>query len=212
MVVVGISTVPDPVLRTNREISRVDNRSVALLSAPGEPEAVSKIDGLIITPLDGNPLTNAQEFARYSISFQKDTHIRILRYTGGAEYVGRRSHRSRYWSACTWHCWSLDSGGVNTDFLAIVDWTGLILFNGTYTRPELSFKIDDFWRLMNRNNFRQIQIANDSLARRIYIALPDPLRNFLLYADYGNGMDAKNIRWSKWIFDANISSLCLIGN
>jgi hypothetical protein len=211
MVVVGISTVPDPArLPATHEVNRVDNRSVALLSAPGEPEAISKIDGLIITPLDGNPLTNAQEFRDILYLFKK---TRTYGYSDTQEEpstwveevidqgIGAPVHGI---------AGVLDSGGVNTDFLAIVDWTGLILFNGTYTRPELSFKIDDFWRLLNRNSFRQIQIANDSLARRIYITLPDPLRNFLLYADYGNGMDAKNIRWSKWIFDANISSLCLI--
>src|SRR6202008_2690304 len=30
------------------------------VSAPGEPEAINSVDGLLIVPLDGNPITNAQ--------------------------------------------------------------------------------------------------------------------------------------------------------
>jgi hypothetical protein len=210
MVVVGINTLPSPIPQMAREVSVVDNRSVALLSAPGEPESVSQIDGLIITPLDGNPLTNAQEFRDILYLFKK---TRTYGYSDTAEEpatwveevidqgIGAPVHGIAS---------VLDSGGVNTDFLLVTDWSGLMLFNGTYARPELSFKIDDFWMLLTRNNFRQIQIVNDSLALRIYMTLPDPYRNFILYADYGNGMNAKTIRWSKWIFDANMSSVALI--
>jgi len=36
--------------------------SVAYLSEPGEPEAFNQVDGVLIVPLDGNPLTNCQEY------------------------------------------------------------------------------------------------------------------------------------------------------
>src|ERR1035437_10053781 len=35
--------------------------SLILVSQPGEPEAINQISGLIVVPLDGNPITNAQE-------------------------------------------------------------------------------------------------------------------------------------------------------
>lgn len=209
LVVVGISTIPDLVVGPH-ETKRLDNRSVALVSAAGEPEAISKVDGLIITPLDGSPLTHCQEFRDILYLFKK---------TRTYAYVDNQDEPS------TWieevldqgvgapvHgiATVLDSGGVNTDFLLITDWSGLMLFNGTYSRPELSFKIDDFWATLIRNNFHQLQIANDSIGKKVYITLPDPLRNILLYADYNNGMDAKSIRWAKWIFDAKMTSACLI--
>jgi hypothetical protein len=212
MVVVGISTLPDPARtgRSTKEVPRPDNRSVALLSAPGEPEAISKVDGLIIAPLDGSPLTNAQEFRDLLYLFKK---TRTYSYSDNfdepatwQEEVLDQGIGAPVHGIGT----VLDSGGVNTDFLVIVDWSGLMLFNGTYSRPELSFKIENFWMAMTRNGFNQMQIANDSIGKKLYIALPDPFRNFILYADYSVGLDAKNIKWAKWVFDAKITTLCLI--
>jgi hypothetical protein len=209
MVVTGISTSPDLVAAPHT-MSRPDNRSVALLSAPGEPEAISKVDGLIITPLDGSPLTNAQEFRDILYLFKK---TRTYSYSDNfdvpsswQEQVLDQGIGAPVHGIAT----VLDSGGVNTDYLLIVDWSGVILFNGTYSRPELTFKIEDFWFAQDRNGFHLIQIANDSISKRLYICLPSPYRHFILYADYRNGLDAKNIRWAKWIFDARINSVCLI--
>jgi hypothetical protein len=216
LVVVGISTFPEEPtsLSIRRGLPknhiRPDNRSVALLSAAGEPEAISKIDGLIIAPLDGAPLTNAQEFRDILYLFKK---TRTYGYADNADEpaawqeevldqgIGAPVHGIGT---------VLDSGGVNTDFLLVVDWSGLMLFNGTYTRPEMSFKIDDFWSSLNRNDFRHIQIANDSIGKKLYLTMPAPFQNFVMYADYANGLDAKNIRWARWVFNAKITSLCLI--
>jgi hypothetical protein len=221
MVVVGLSTVPDPpsvtphdpdlpVVAPHADLLRPDNRSVALISAPGEPEAISKVDGLIVTPLDGSPLTNAQEFRDILYLFKK---TRTYAYSDNfdvpsswVEEVLDQGIGAPVHGIGT----VLDSGGVNTDFLLIVDWSGLMLFNGTYSRPELTFKVEDFWYAQNRNGFHSVQIANDSIGKKIYITLPVPHRNFILYADYSNGLDAKNIKWSKWVFDGAINSICLM--
>jgi hypothetical protein len=220
MVVVGISTVPEPpvknlpgempVLTPHAELLRPDNRSVALISAPGEPEAISKVDGLIITPLDGSPLTNAQEFRDILYLFKKTrTYAYSDNFDEPATWVEEVLDQG-IGAPVHGIAAVLDSGGVNTDFLLIVDWSGLVLFNGTYSRPELTFKIEDFWKVIDRNWFSKIQIANDSIGKKIYITLPHPFKQFVLHADYGNGIDAKNIRWAKWIFDSKVTSLCLI--
>src|SRR5215471_13479106 len=52
-----------------------DNRSIARLSAAGEPESISKVDGLLIAPLDGNPLTNCQEFRDVLYLFKRTRTI-----------------------------------------------------------------------------------------------------------------------------------------
>jgi len=196
--------------RTRVVTAQTDNRSIARVSAPGEPEAISKVEGLIVTPPDGTPLTNCQEFRDILYLFKK---TRTYAYsdnfdepsTWAEEVLDQGVGAPVHGIASV-----LDSGGVNTDFLLITDWSGLMLFNGTYTRPEMTFKIEDFWASLVRNSFHYIQIANDSIGKKIYITLPPLFQNIVLYADYSNGMDAKNIKWAKWIFDAKISSVCLI--
>lgn len=188
-----------------------DNRSLARLSTPGEPESISKIDGLIIAPLDGNALTNVQEFRDVLYLFKK---TRTFAYSDNSDEpstwqeevldqgVGAPVHGIGT---------VLDSGGVNIDFLLIADCSGLMLFNGTYARPELSWKIEDFWEsLEEQESFRLLQIVNDSLSKKIWITLSLTLRKIVLHADYGNGLDAKNIRWAKWIFDDEIHTICLM--
>jgi len=187
-----------------------DNRSLVRVSWPGEPEAISKIEGVIIVPLDGNPVTNVQEFRDILYAFKKS---RTIGYSDNQEEpsswqeevidqgVGAPVH-----GVAT----VLDSGGVNVDFLLIADWSGLMIFNGTYARPEMSFKIEDTWMGMDRNNFHYIQIVNDSLSKKVWMTLPPPNQHIMLHADYGNGMDAKNIRWAKWLFDAKVTCCCLI--
>ena len=187
-----------------------DNRSLARISFPGEPEAISKIDGLLIAPLDGNPLTNCQEFRDVLYLFKRS---RTFAYSDNSDEpsswqeevldqgVGAPVHGIGT---------VLDTGGVNIDFLLIADWSGLMLFNGTYARPEISWKIEDYWMGLNRNEFRTIQIVNDSLYKKVWLTLPPPNQHIMLHADYGNGMDAKNVRWARWIFDVKISSICMI--
>lgn len=186
------------------------NSSLARISAPGEPEAINQVDGLIIAPLDGNPLTNAQEFRDILYLFKK---TRTLAYSDNndepssweVDIIDQAVGAPVHGIATV-----LDSGGVNVDFLLIADISGFMLFNGTYARPELSWKIEDFWLSLTKNDFRFIQVVNDSINKKIWITLPPPIRHVMLFADYGNGLDAKNIRWAKWIFDSKIATATLI--
>jgi hypothetical protein len=188
----------------------LDNRSLARVSFAGEPEAISKVDGLIIVPLDGNPLTNCQEFRDVLYLFKKS---RTYAYTDNND------------EPATWEdetldqgigapvhgiATVLDSGGVNIDFLLVADWSGLMIFNGTYARPELSWKIEDFWMSLDRNNFHFMQVVNDSLSKKIWLTLPPPIQYVMLHADYGDGLDAKNIKWAKWLFEIKMSCCTLI--
>jgi len=186
-----------------------DNRSLVRVSFPGEPESISKIDGVIIAPLDGKALTNAQEF-RDNLYVFKNT--RTIAYSDNydvpaswQEEVLDQGIGAPVHGIAT----VLDTGGVNIDFLLIVDWSGLMLFNGTYAQPEMSWKIEDLWRSLDRNRFNEIQIVNDSLNKKIWITLPSPMYKTVLHANYQNGMSSKDIRWSKWIFDVNVRAIAL---
>jgi len=209
LVLVGENTYPKKEDGTE-DTSQADNRSVARVSNAGEPESIDKVEGLIIAPLDGNALTNCQEMRDVLYLF-KDT--RTLAYVDNEdvpsswlpEKIDEGIGASVHGIATV-----LDTGGVNIDYLLITDWSGFMLFNGTYARPELSWKIEDLWLGLNRNDFRYIQVINDSISKKIWITLPPPMRNNLLYIDYGNGLDPKNVKWAKWIFDVKISTLAII--
>lgn len=192
------------------DTSQPDNRSVAYVSAPGEPEAISGVDGLLITPLDGNPLTNCQEFRDILYLFKK---TRTYGYADNEdepatwkpekidEGIGAPVHGIAQ---------VLDTGGINIDYLLIADMSGFMLFNGTYARPELSWKIEDFWQSIDKNGFRHIQVMNDSINKKIWMTLPDPNRHHMLHLDYTQGLDPKNVKWARWIFDVKVSTIAII--
>lgn len=200
---------PDPALDTQ------GNRSRVLVSAPGEPESISQVDGLIIAPLDGQPITYCQEY-RDSLYVFKAT--KTLSYTDSGDVpsswplviIDQGIGASVHGIATV-----LDSGGINIDFLIIADFSGIIVFNGSYIRPELSWKIEDLWKVQNREKFNKIQILNDSINQLVYcIILEDPTINSnmrrLLIGDYRNGLDSEKIRWSPWTFNFNLTTIALV--
>lgn len=183
--------------------------SIVRVSAAGEPEAISGVDGLIIAPLDGNPITNAQEFRDVLYLFKKNrTYSASDNDEEPASWLVEVVDQG---VGCGVHGVGtiLDSGGVSIDYLLVASYSGLILFNGVYSFPELSWKIENYWRSIIRNDYRFIQLAVDSIDKKIWMTLPEPSRHHMLFADYANGIDAKNIRWAKWIFDAKMSTVAL---
>ena len=183
--------------------------SLVRVSAIGEPEAISQVDGLLIFPLDGNPITNGQEFRDVLYIFKK---ARTVAYTDNGDvpsswpmvYIDQGIGASVHGVATV-----LDSGGINIDYLLITDFSGVMVFNGAYARPELTWKIADLWFELDRNDFNLIQIYDDSLEQLIFITLPE---GTMLMGDYKNGLDAKSIRWTPWSFDVKATTITLIEN
>lgn len=185
-----------------------DDISLVHLSAPGEPEAVDQVDGHIIMTLDGLPVTNACEFRETLYTFKK-TRTAAWNDNGDVPstwkpiYLDQGIGTSVHGIAQV-----LDSGGVNVEYLLICYFGGLYRFNGLYEEIPLSWKIEDLWLEIDRNEHANIQIMNDSLGMNIYISLPDKK---LLWAQYENGLDAKNIKWWPMRFDIECSTIALIG-
>jgi len=182
--------------------------SLVRLSHPGEPEAISEVDGLIIVPLDGLPLTEVQEYRDVLYMF-KQTRTWATTDNGDvpATWSGPTVIDQGIGAPVHGVIEVLDSGGVNVEMLLINDFTGLMMFNGSYGQTPLSWKIEDRWRALNRNLFHFIQAQNDTIFEVLYIVMPD---RTMLIADYSRGMDPKNIRWSPWTFDVEINTLALI--
>ncbi len=183
-----------------------DDISIAYLSAPGEPEAFDQVDGIVIIPLDGNPITTAQEFRDILYIF-KQTRTYAVNDNGDVPSTWIPIPIDQgIGASCHGIGTVLDSGGVNIDYLLLVDYSGLMQFNGMFARPELTWKIQDYWLSLDRNFFGDMQICNDSLNQFTYITLPNKR---ILFADYANGLNAKDIRWAKWRFDVETTTIAL---
>lgn len=182
--------------------------SVAYVSADGEPEAISQIDGLLIVPLDGKPLTNCQEYRDVLYLFKQ---TRTVGYNDNQDVPATWAmFMVDEGTGCSVHgiATVLDSGGINVDYLLIADINGLMKFGGGYEFPPLSYKIENYWFDLDQTAFKNVQIVNDTLSKRVWLTQPNN-RNQILHVDYNEGMTPMTVKWARWIYDANISSLCL---
>lgn len=180
--------------------------SIFLVSEPGEPEAINQVDGILIFPLDGNPVSNAQELRDLLYVFKRaKTAVFIdngdVPSTWPFSIIDNALGTSVHGIATV-----LDSGSSSVDFLIIATYQGISLFNGKYIIPELSWKIDAYWKSLDRDNFRLIQILNAPIQKEIYIVLPS---RKLLVGNYSLGMDQKNIRWAPWSFFPGVNTVAI---
>lgn len=184
-----------------------DNISLVRVSFQGEPEAVSQVNGLLTIPLDAQPLTNGQEYRDVLYIF-KQTHTVAFTDSGDVpstwpmvvidQGIGAAVH-----GICT----VLDTGGVNIEYLIIADFSGILLFNGAYQRPELSWKIRDFWASLDKSLFTILQLVNDSIKQCIFVVLPNKQ---MLIGDYSNAMNPQAIRWCPWQFQIAVSTVTVL--
>lgn len=182
--------------------------SLAYLSAPGEPEAIDQVDGQIIVPLDGNPITNVQEFRQTLYLYKKTrTYLSNDNNDVPSTWAGPYPIDQGIGTSVHGIAQILDSGGVNVEFLLVVYFGGLYMFSGTYAEIPLTWKIEDLWFDLDRNDFANIQIMNDTLGKKIYIILPE---RQLLVGQYAWGLNPKDIKWNPWTFDIETTTIALI--
>jgi hypothetical protein len=184
------------------------NISLARVSAVGEPEAISAVDGILLVPPDGNPITNAAELRDVLYVMKRNRTVSFvdngdIPATWPLTIIDNAMGCGVHGIATV-----LDAGQSNIDYLVVGAYKGLCLFNGRYILPELTWKIQTTWieqDFKNKNRF--IQIVNDSMAQLIYIVTTD---RQVLYGNYANGFDPKSIRWCPWEFATYVNSLCFI--
>lgn len=191
----------DPLLDT------VANMALVRVSSPGQPEAVNQVDGLILVPNDGLPLTNAQEY-RDVLYFFKNTRTYSVNDNGDVPSSWPVTTLDQGLGAGLHAIASvLDSGGISTDYLLIGNYSGIFMFNGGFINPQLTYKIDDLWLAIDRLFLNEMQIMNDTVTKIIYIAMPD---RGLLTGDYSVGLSPKDIKWSTWLFELEVTTIALI--
>ncbi len=180
--------------------------SLILVSQPGEPEAINQISGLIVVPLDGNPITNAQEMRDVLYIFKRAKTVAYADNSGDPSSWPLIPIDSALGTSVHGIATVLDSGSSSVDFLIIATYQGISQFNGKYVTPEFSWKIENLWKQLDRNKFGAIQIINAPIQKEIYTILPT---SQMLVANYANGMDWKNIRWSPWSFRMGINTVAI---
>lgn len=172
-----------------------DDINLALVSVRGEPEAINQISGILTVQPDGNPITNGQELRDVFYLFKR---------TRAVAYVDNGDEPSSWepiivdnaLGTCVHGIATvLDSGSASVDYLIVCTYQGISLFNGKFQEPELTWKIEDYWKELNRNLFGKIQIVNAPIQKQIMVVLPTKK---LLVGFYSHGMDSKSIRWCPW--------------
>ena len=180
--------------------------SIILVSKIGEPEAINQISGLIVVPLDGNPITNAQEMRDVLYVFKRSRTVAYADNQGDPSSWPSIVIDNALGTCVHGIATVLNSGSSTVDFLIVATYQGVSQFNGRYVAPELSWKIEDFWRKLERNSFGNIQIVNSPIQKKIYIILPT---RQMVWANYANGMDYKNIRWSPESFRMGVNTVAI---
>lgn len=178
--------------------------SIVRVSSVGEPEAINSVNGLLIMPPDGNPINALAELRDVLYGFKRSKTAAWVDngdvpsswpYSPIDDAMGSPVH------GIGTH---LDSGSAVSDFLIVATYKGLCLFNGRYAFPELSWKIQDDWFDMDRNEFRKIQVLDDPIKQLIYYVKTD---RSIMIGDYRSGFDPKNIKWGPWTFDFFVNTI-----
>jgi len=185
--------------------------AVALVSKQGEPESISAVDGLIQTdPKDSSGIKICREF-RGQLYLFKSLQCYTTQDNGdtpdtwNVTNVDKGVGSEPYGIATV-----LDAKGSTADALLVVNRAGINLFNGAVVLPELTWKIEAWWKRINKVNFYKTQIILDQLNHLIYVAVPlddatTPSHLFVGY--YPNTFSASELKWTVWQFDHDPTSI-----
>ena len=179
------------------------NDTVIWASVGGEPESVSKTDGFVIIKPGGSGVKNVAEY--------RDL-IYVLKSAGTFTTQDNNDLPSTWTVAtiddatgteCHGISVPLGSDGATEDAFIVASKTGCEVFTGIYADRSLSWKIKEVWDSINPDTFNQTEVALDPTNKFIIILCristdkgtgPDTI----LFADYNEGLDWQNVKWSIW--------------
>lgn len=198
MVLIGRTTFPDSILVSN----------------VSDPETINLVNNVVTLPVDqGVNTATGGLIIRKVLYITKPNSTYIVQDNGG--------------QPGTWFVDIADSGlgaydvGISNfassmsaqdtlDSALVVNKRGLLFFNGTYSDPPLTYKIESIWMRMFSDTFYKCQIAHDVWNKRVYIAAPlsygshgadltaTTTNNVLLMMDYTEGLTPQAVKWSVW--------------
>jgi hypothetical protein len=181
----------------------------AYVSAIDEPEVVDTVSGIIDFPENGLGNTAAHVYRDVLYVCKINSTIAVNDNNDEPSSWPKTVIDEGIGSGLFGMCLvGIYKGGVNIEFLINFDYNGIWVFDGVFRRPEVSWKIDSYWKGLSAYNIANLyEIYNDPLKQRLYILLQE--FKMIIVGDYENGLDFKSIKWSKWVFDENIRTMCL---
>lgn len=185
--------------------------SLAYLSQPGEPEAISALDGLITLPRNTKGITNCTEYRDILYVFKVDE---CNGYADNGD-VPSSWQQTIVDSeiGCAKHGMARMGEGFSTniEYLLLFSWQGIFVFNGTFQRPEFSFMLEDFWQNLNQDEIHFLaECHNDVKHQIVYINFPTDF--IVLVGNYKNGFSPDKIRWGKYLFNVSPDTMTLFDN
>jgi hypothetical protein len=182
--------------------------SLVLVSSVGEPESFSQLDGLLVVPPDGNPITNGRELRDVLYITKRNKTVSFVDNDDAPSSWPMSVVDNAYGASVHGIATVIDSGSGSVDYLILANGAGIFNFNGRFAVPELSWKIKAFWKNSNnQNEMRLVQMVNDSLEQVLYCVLTN---GKLLIGNYSNGFNPKDLRWAPWKFDFRVNTVALI--
>lgn len=184
---------------------------------PGSSESIDNVAGFVQLPdeFDGNDVVTSCTL-QDNLYFFKNVGIFSVTDNGS--------------DPDTWSVIMIDSGAGSTtahslgtinlnatastqnQIALIADFGGIYIFTGSVQQPPLTWNINDIWsNLEQTTHLDGLTMAIDPYAKLIYIAIIGSV-NFpgypnLLVADYNDGLDLNNIKWSIYTFPFPINAI-----
>ena len=142
--------------------------NILRISKRNEPESFSTLDGFsVVDPQSSLSIRNCWAF-RDSLYVARPNKTYILSDNGGAPST---------WTVGTVDlgigtevngvATILDTRATNLDYTLIATKQGLILFNGNYNAPEISWPVEELWDKIK--DFEGVQITHNPAIKKIYI-------------------------------------------
>ncbi len=179
--------------------------SVVRISKKNDPESYDAVEGFVtVDPSESGSVRVATEF-RNALYMFKSLRAYVTQDNLSTEPV--------FWEVITIDkgvgsevfgiSTILDAKGTSTDRFVLADRSGLLVFDGYFNRPELTFKVEGIWNRINKEVFSKIQVLNDPVTQSLYILLPldgATSPSHVLYGDYSLGLNPTTIKWCLWSF------------
>lgn len=189
------------------------DNSLARISRAGELEAFDSIEGLYIV--------NQDDQFQLKTAFELRNILYLVK-TLGVFATQDNGEEPAYWATAA----SIDMGvggevnsvselpntvaGVTKERVLFLDRSGLLVFDGVFHRPELTWKINDRFLLINKDKFHMCQVWDDPINQYIYFNCPYGMEaeapNYVFHADYsecGSSPEHQNIKWTPWHWETD---------
>lgn len=96
--------------------------------------------------------------------------------------------------------------GAHHDMHLIADKSGLYLNTGLLNFPDITFKVNDYWK--SSIDFTKVDPFIDAKNKRVYIL--GGTDGTMLVGDYAEGIDAQAIKWSIWKLPNSITTAAIL--